>query len=72
MRRPLPVAGSCDVASSSSEEQMGADSVTLDEGFRARLGPESADVGWGLATALFFVFGAIGNTLKGCRVTVRT
>ena len=41
MRRAL--AGcSCEVASSSSEESMGADSVTFDEGFQARLG---ADVG---------------------------
>ena len=51
---------SCDVASSSSEESMGADSVTFDEGFRARL-PVGADVGWGLTAAIFFVFGAIEN-----------
>lgn len=49
---------------------MGADSVTFDEGFRARLG---VDVGWGLAAELFLVFGGIENTsrLNGCRVTVR-
>jgi len=57
--------GICDVASSSSEKVMGADSVTFDEGFRARLG---ADVDWGLGAGAFFVFGGIENTLK---VTVR-
>lgn len=70
MRRALLGCG-CDVAtmvaSSSSEESMGADCVTFDEGFRARFGAESVDVGWGLAAALFFAFGGI---LKGGRVTV--
>lgn len=56
MRRALLVAaGFCEVASSSSEKSMEADSATFDEGFRARL----AGVGWGLVTALFFVLGAI-------------
>lgn len=50
---------SCDVASSSSVVSMRADSTTFDEGFRARLGAELADVGWGLEAALFFAFGAI-------------
>ena len=70
LRRPL-VGCSCEVASSSSEESMGADCVSFDGGFRDRLGAESADVGWGLA-ALFFAFGAIENTLKlkGGRVTM--
>ena len=61
MRRPL-VGCDCEVAtvaSSSSEESMGADSVTFDEGFRVRFGAESGDVGLGLVAALFFTFGAI-------------
>ena len=59
------------VASSSSEESRGADSVTFDEGFQACLGADVGGCRWGLGAVLFFVFGAMEDTLKGCRVTVR-
>jgi hypothetical protein len=47
----------CEVASSSLEDLMGAESITFDEGFQVCFG---ADIAWGLDVAApFFAFGAI-------------